>query len=135
MIFIILIFLIAIITAFGMLAFRTWELRTGKVSMQINDEQIIPQFSFRKFEKAVLYFAKHILQYIVLGIVKYWFIGFAKTKKWLAEKWPKIHIRLFDKKVIEVSDKKPSFIQKAIIESKVKIKVLKQKIHAEHEIK
>ena len=133
MVLTIIIFFIAILTAFGMLAFRAWEIRTNRVSVAEDMENIAPDISFRHVEKSMLYLTKHIVQGIVLTIVKYWFIATTKTKKWLEDKWPKVHA-LFQKKS-EPSDtlKKTSFFQRAILESQAKIKRIKEKVKKEHE--
>jgi hypothetical protein len=127
------IFFIAIISAFGMLTFRAWEIRTSRISIPEDGSQIVPDLSFRHVEKNMLYLTKHLVQSIVLVVVKYWFIITTKTKKWIADKWPKIHT-YFEGKTEGASElTKPSFFQKAILESKAKIKKIKEKVKREHE--
>ncbi|MEK7586240.1 MAG: hypothetical protein AAB477_03375 [Patescibacteria group bacterium] len=118
--------------AFGMLTFRAWEIRTTRVSIPENIEKIAPDLSFRHVEKSMLYLTKHLVQSIVLGLVKYWFIITTKSKKWIADKWPKIY-SYFEKKKDGASEPtKPSFFQKAILESKAKIKRIREKVEKEH---
>lgn len=132
MIFIVIIFFIAIITAFGVLAFRAWELRTGQTEVEIA-ESPVQQLSLRQIEKIMLYLLKHFIQGLVLVVVKYWFTTTTKISVWLKEKWPKVNA-IFKKKPQSTIPQKPSFVTKAVLESKSKIRRLKQKIREEHEI-
>jgi hypothetical protein len=132
MILLIVIFFIAIITAFGMLTFRAWEIRTDRVKITEKNKDPVPELYFRHVEKNIMHFAKHIIQWIVLTIVKYWLIITTKTKKWLGENWPKVH-RLFEKKELSNSPMRISFFRRAILESKSKISKLKEKIKEDHE--
>ncbi len=127
------IFLIAITTAFGMLAFRAWELRTGRVETGTFEEHTLPSFSFRQFERTMLYLAKHVIQWIVLFVVKHWFIFITKGKKWISEKWPKIHAYFEPKISDSPTPTKLSFVKRAVLESKAKIKHIKEKVKEEHE--
>jgi hypothetical protein len=126
----IIIFFVSIITAFTMLAFRAWELRTGKVQIPGSQEPAMPDFAFRHVEKNMLYLTKHIVQVIILTCAKYWFIFTTRTKKWISEKWPKIHAR-FEKKP-ETEKTETSFVGRAIIESRMKIKRMKERVKKEH---
>lgn len=129
----IIIFFIAIVTCFGMLAWKAWEIRTSRVAIEENSKIVLPDVPFRHVEKNMLYLAKHIIQSLLLVIVKYWFILTTKTKKWLADKWPKIH-DYFKKKPLVSGEVKPlSFVKRAIIESKTKIRRVKEKVIREHE--
>lgn len=129
----IIIFLTAITTAFGMLAFRAWELRTGRVNEGVFEEHTLPSFSFRQFERTMLYLAKHIIQWIVLFLAKQWFIIVTKAKKWVVEKWPKIHAYFEPKTQQSGTPTKLSFVKRAVLESKAKIKHIREKVKEEHE--
>lgn len=126
------ILIFALIGIYGMLSYSYGELRAG--SREETDSTPAPDASFRKIEKYVLYSLKHILQGIVLFSVKYWFILATKTRKFLSERWPKIHEKLMTKK--EVVEKPVSatkvFLKRAVAESKFKIKRIKDKVKAEH---
>jgi hypothetical protein len=128
----IILFFIAIVAAFGMLAFRAWEMRTGRVRIPEYQENRTSDLSFRQVEKNMLYLAKHMIQGIVLAIAKYWFIMTTRTKKWLSGKWPKIHERFVRKTNVASKTQAPSFIKRAILESKAKIKRVKEKVKREH---
>lgn len=132
MIYIVIIFLIAIITAYIVLAFRAWELRTGQAEKEIVDSPV-QHLSIRQIEKIMLYLLKYFIQGLVLTVVKYWFTTTTKVSIWLKEKFPKIN-SLFIKKPQNTNPQRPSFVTKALLESKSKIKRLKQKIREEHEI-
>ena len=132
MIFVVIIFFIAIITAYGMLAFRAWELRTGQVDERVVGSPV-QHLSLRQFEKIMLYLLKHFIQGVVLIVVKYWFISTTKIGLWVKEKWPKVN-QIFEKNPESTIPKKPSFVTKAVLESKSKIKRLKQKIREEHAV-
>ena len=132
MLFVVIIFFIAITTAFGMLSFRAWELRTGRVAPE-HVETGTFEFSFRNFEQVMLHYTKHIIQGFVLVVVKYWFIGVTRVKIWLMDKWPKVH-RIFQKKPKEPTPMKPTFFTKALMESKSKIKRIRQKVREDHNI-
>ncbi|HAE36323.1 MAG: hypothetical protein UR85_C0006G0011 [Candidatus Nomurabacteria bacterium GW2011_GWF2_35_66] len=131
---IIIIFFIAIILAFGMLIVRDWKLRTKRIIIIDEQDKFTPNLSFRYFEKIFLFLTKHIIQWIVLSSVKVWFLIVAKTKVLFQNKLPKIN-KLFKKKEGIFDSRKISFIQRAVIESKIKIKKVKEKIQKEHEDK
>ena len=115
-----------------MLTFRAWEIRTLRINPE-NIEPAVPEISFRHIEKSMLYFTKHIVQGIVLSVVKYWFIIITKTKKWISDNWPKMH-DYFKKKVVTSNETTtPSFFHRAVLESKAKIKRIKEKVKKEHE--
>ena len=133
MIITIIIFFIAILVAFGMLSFRAWQIRTSQIApVSENGESRGHELSFRQIEKNMLYLTKHIVQALVLTVAKYWFIFITKTKKWVMDKWPKVH-SLFQKKPSPEGPTKPSFIQRAVLESKSKIKRIKERVKEEHE--
>ncbi len=116
-----------------MLAFRAWEIRTARVSIPDNKDGVLPNLTFRHVEKSMLYLTKHVIQGVILTCVKYWYIGVTKTKKWISDKWPKIHSYFEKKEEVSSEPSKPSFFQKAILESKAKIKRIKEKVKNEHE--
>lgn len=126
----ILIFAISLIVVFGILIRSVRQIRAGK--RQLN-EDFTPDISFRKIEKYVLYYTKNIVQITVVTVVKYSMITALKTKKVVKEKWPTIHTkikRVFNKRE---AGEKPSFIQKAILESKTKIRRIKDKVKRDHQ--
>lgn len=128
----IIIFLVALIAAFGMLIYRAWEIRTNRLVIEEEKTAFTLELSFRYFEKIMLYLAKHIVQWIVLFIVKFWFLITTKTKIFLQNKWPKVH-NLFKKKEVTGTDsRKISFVERAVMESKIKIKKVKEKIKKDH---
>lgn len=129
----IIIFIISIFSIFIFLSFRVWEIKNGyKPSIANNKEAQIPHIPFRQIEKNMLYLTKHVAQWLVLVTVKYWFIGVIKVKKTINNKLPQI--RNFIKKRRENNkDKNISFFKRAVLESKFKIKRMKQKIREEIE--
>jgi len=127
---IIIIFFIAIIGAFGMLMFRAWEIRTSRL---IIDKTFTRELSFRYIEKITLFLVKHLIQWIILTSVKIWFLFVTKSKVLLQNKLPKVN-KLFHKKTTGDS-RKLSFVERAVMESKIKIKKIKEKIKKEHEKK
>jgi hypothetical protein len=128
----VIILIISIITALTVLYFRAWELRTGRTT---DTEKIVPvqHLTLRHLERIMLYLTKNVVQYIVLAIVKFWFIIVTKFKIWVKDKFPKLNSR-FNKTTDSPAPQKPSFIKKAVLESKSKIKRLKQKIREEHAV-
>jgi len=128
---IIILFFIVIISAFGMLSFRTWELKTSQIEKPENERKLMPEIYFRQVEKVVLYLAKHVIQWIVLAIVKYWFISTTKAKKWIGKNYPKI-TKIFRKKESTGENKKISFSKRARLELKAKIGRIKEKVKREH---
>ena len=133
MIISIIIFLVAIIAAFGMLLYRAWELRTNRMVIEDETTKFTPELSFRYIETIMLYIIKHVVQWIVLSVVKLWFLIVTKTKIFIQNKWPKVH-NLFKKKESPLADgRKISFVERAVIESKIKIKKVKEKIKQDHE--
>ena len=134
MIYFIIIFLIATATSLGVLSYRSWEIRNGNEIIAHKIENPISKISFRDLERMVAHLLKHYIQQIVLIVVKYWFILRIRTKKFIMEKWPKVY-KIFEKKPFDPNvPLKPSFFTKALLESKVKIKRLKQKIHEDHDM-
>lgn len=115
--------------------YRAWEIRTLRL---VNIEKMPDyshNFSFRNIERFVLYLIKSIVVGFVVTVVKYWFITVTKTKKWLQDKWPKIH-RLFEKKAMESEDgliKSYSFMRRTVLELRASIRRTKEKIRREHE--
>jgi len=116
-----------------MLLFRAWEIRTNRITIEEVKPKYTPELSFRRIEKIVLFLLKHLVQWIVLSSVKAWYTTTTKIKIWLQNKLPKIN-RFFHKKA-PTDSRKISFIQRAVIESKIKIKRAKEKIKKEHEEK
>ena len=117
---------------FGMLTYRAWEIRTLQFTPKSNTPNL-PDVSFRHIEKNMLYLTKHIIQAIVLTVVKYWFIITTKGKKWAMEKWPKVESYLKKKSQAVAKTTPPSFVKRAILESKTKIRRIKEKVKREHE--
>lgn len=128
----IIIFFIAITSAFGMLMFRAWEIRTSRIVIDENKEKFTPELSFKRFEKIFLFLAKHTIQWIVLSSVKVWYILITKIKVLFKNKLPKIN-KFFEKKTPITDSRKISFVERAIMESKIKIKKVKEKIKRDHE--
>lgn len=124
------IFILALASAFGMLFFRAWEIRTARVTIE-DHNKYTPRLHYRHVEKVALHLAKHIIQWIILSTVKTWFIAVTKSRIWIQNKLPKIHD--FFCKRNSADSRKISFLQRAIIESKIKIKRVKEKIKKEHE--
>lgn len=128
---VIIIFFIAIISLFGMLMFRAWEIKSGRIEKVISTRKIFPEIYFRHTEKIVLYLAKHTIQWVVLNVVKYWFIVLAKTKKWADRKLPQA--RIFFKNISGGNNKfKTFFSHKSVIELKSKIKHIREKVRRDH---
>ncbi len=113
-----------------MLAFRAWEIRTNRIVPE-RTERRTPEVSFRQVEKSMLYLTKHIVQGIVLTCAKYWFILTTKAKKWIVGKWPKAH-SLFKTNTPSTEPRSPSFVKRTVIESKAKIKRIKERVKREH---
>jgi hypothetical protein len=119
-----------------MLTFRAWELRTSRISNG-NSTSHMPSFWFRHVERNMLYLSKQVVQWLVLVVFKYWLITKAKTKKWLSENWPKVSKYFNFKKKGDhyngqANTMRISFAQRAIIESKLKIRKMREKIQEEH---
>jgi hypothetical protein len=134
MILYITIFFIATITAFIMLSFRAWEIKTSRRQIEEQDlRKHLPELSFRHVEKILLILTKHVIQSVVVSSVKVWFIFITKAKILIKNKLPKIN--KFFKKRISADSRKITFVQRAIIESKIKIKKVKEVIKKEHEEK
>jgi hypothetical protein len=129
---IIIIFFISILLVFGMLFFRTWEINNSHVLKPEAPKKVIPEIYFRQIEKIMLYLTKHVVQWIVLVVVRYWFIISTKTKKWVCKNLPKVN-KYFKKAPKEIDDKRISFVKRAVIESKIKIRRIKEKVRKEHE--
>ncbi|MES2931039.1 MAG: hypothetical protein V4665_04645 [Patescibacteria group bacterium] len=122
------IFFIAIITAFGMLAFRSWEVRTGRIAMPEESRSMrMPDIPFRQIERSMLYLTTYIVQIFVFEIVEWWFIITTRTRKWIAKTWPR-----FSTNKEPSSQIRPSFVGRAVRESKIKIRKIKERVKKEH---
>ncbi len=55
-------------------------IKNSKVEDPIILRKIVPEIYFRQIEKIMLYLTKHIVQWLILISVKYWFIVLAKVK-------------------------------------------------------
>lgn len=116
-----------------MLSFQVWKIKMNKIV--IPENKIDSRISFRHLEKIMLYLAKHIIQWIVLVVVKYWLIFTTKISKWVKEKaTPKIR-KILGYKVLNENNelvlKRNSFVKRAVLESKAKIRKMKEKIKEE----
>lgn len=125
----ILIFIISTISLVGMLWYRAWEIKNNEGNLEIY-RKLPPEIYFRQIEKIMLYLTKHAVQWVILIVVKYWFTLTTKTQKWVQKNSPRIH-KFFEKK----ETNKKTFVGKAILESKIKIRKVKEKIKKEHEDK
>lgn len=114
-----------------MLFYRVWEIKTSRIILKEKNENYLPKLSLKEVEKIALYMIKHIIQSVVIFIIKSWLLFITKTKIWIQNNSPKIH-KFFQKKTCTDS-RKISFVERAIIESKIKIKKVKEKIKKEHE--
>lgn len=128
---VVIIFSISIIIALGMLLFRAWEIRTARVVVE-EPKKHIPELSFRRVEKIILFLIKHLIQWIILSSVKVWYKFTAKVRIFIQNKLPKIN-KFFCKKQSCSDSRKISFVERAVMESKIKIKKVKEKIKKEHE--
>ena len=133
MILVIIIFFIAIFGAFGMLLFRAWEIRTLRFNTEEEIQVTRKGLSFRDIEKIILFTVKHVIQGIVLFFVKVWFLMITKIKFWIQNKLPKVN-KFFQKKP-STDSRKISFVERAVLESRIKIKRVKERIKKEHEEK
>jgi hypothetical protein len=135
MLIIIIIFLIAITSLFGMMMFRAWEIKKVEVKNPLPIRKMVPEIYFRRVERIMLYLTKHIIEWIVLMVVKYYFILSTKSKMWVEKNWPRFY-NFFNKKTNKDTEpEKNSFFRKAILESKVKIQKIKENVRKEHEKK
>jgi len=128
------IFIVSTISLFGMLWYRAWEIQTKGVSNFNPQRNIPPEIYFRQIEKIMLYLTKHAVQWIVLFVAKYWFIIAAKANNWVTKNLPKIN-KFFTKKEKGQDPTKRTFVERAILESKIKIKRVKERVKKEQEEK
>jgi len=115
-----------------MIMYRAWEIKTSRLEAESPRRKILPEIYFRQVEKIMLYLTKHLVQWIVLSVVKYWFILSTKTKKYIVKNLPKIHT-FFKKKSKTLNQKKNTFMRRAILESRTKIRRIKEKVKKDHE--
>lgn len=123
----------AIFIAFGMVTFRTWKIKTDRIDAPLETEPKNPKISFRHVEKILLYLAKHLFLFIVLSAARYWYLITTKLNKWIIENWPKVY-RIFVKKSDNLQANKKSFISRVVLESKIKMKRIKEKIKQDHKL-
>lgn len=121
-----------------MLAFRDWEIRTLGIETHKNAESPIPHLTFRQIEKNMLHLTKNILQATIVTLARYWFIVATKTDKKIQEKWPRVYALFTKKELPPNTEVKLTFFRKAMLESKAKIRRVREAVrkeHAESEIK
>ncbi len=134
MIFFIIVFVIAIITAFIVLDYRVWQMRNSQEVVVFEVKNPASHITLRKIELGILHFLKYCMQKVIIISAKYWFLATAKSKKFISERWPKIH-SIFQKKTVIPSEiQQPSFFAKALMESKIKVRHLRKKIKEDHAI-
>ena len=126
----IIIFLVSIISLFGILAYQAEKIRKSKIEKPPKEKNFLPIVYFRQVEKIVLYWVKRWIQWLILTIVKYWTILVEESKKIVNKKLPKT--KEFFKK-LKRKRNNGAFFRKAKIESKFKIKRLREKIKKEYE--
>lgn len=132
MTYLIIIFFVSLAIAFMMLNYSAWQVKNGERGKERTWMLVFPPI--RHIEKYLLYFLKHFIQKVILFCVKYWFLFITKIKKWIIENWPKIKNRFSKNKKEEIYPKSPSFLRRAVFESKVKIKRIRQKIKEENDL-
>jgi hypothetical protein len=114
--------------------FRAWEMSKVEVENPLPTRKIIPEIYFRHVEKIMLYLTKHIIQWVILVAAKYYFILSTKGKKWIKDNLPKIY-KFLKNKTNETQPENNSFFRRAVLESRVKIRKVKEKVKREHEEK
>jgi hypothetical protein len=131
---IIILFFIAIILALVMLYYRAWQIETLRVLPETPPHKLIPEMYFRHVEKILLNLAKYLVQWIVLAVVKYWFIIYTRVKKWGVKNWPKDYNLFRSKeKETDANPQKYTFAQRAKLELQAKIRHTKEKVRRQHE--
>jgi|GEM_PF-975326 len=128
---IIILFIIATILALTMLSFRAWQIETMRIDKPVSSQDLLPKIYFRHLEKNMLHLTKYIIQWIILVSVKYWYILLTKTTIWMKKNWPKIS-NFLKRKSIDINQQRNSFVRRAVYESRVKIKRIKEKVIKEH---
>jgi hypothetical protein len=131
MTYVILIFLLSISWATGMIFYKSWQIKNQKINGQKINLLFLPEIPFRHLEKNILHFTKKIVQESLFFSVKYWFIFVDKTKKWFNNKKPKIQNFFSIKKKENNKSYRQSFFKKALIESRAKIKHIRDKVREE----
>jgi len=114
-----------------MLSFRAWEIKTLQTEPGISQRKLVPELYFRHVEKIMLHLVKYLIQWIVVMVVKYWFIIYTKTKMWAVKNWPKIY-NLFKRKEDDANPQKYTFMERARLELKAKIRHTKEKVRQAH---
>ena len=114
-----------------MIMFRAWRIDKAEELSSLPTRKIVPEVYFRHIEQIGLYLAKYIIQSIVFIVMKYWFIALTKIKKWIGKSLPKLY-HFFYKKTESVEPQNDSFFRKAVLESKIKIRKIKENVRREH---
>lgn len=127
---VIIIFLVSISFLFGMLFYQAWKIKKSKVEKPPKSSKFLPDIYFRQVEKIMLYWMKKGIQWLILMTVKYWTILVEENKKVINKKFPQI--KTFFKKIRRKRGH-GDFIHKAMIESRFKIKRIREKVKKEYE--
>ncbi len=124
---VIIIFLVSIAFLFGMLFYQAWEIKEEKIERPARDKNFLPALYFRQIEKIMLYWTKRGIQWMILMTVKYWTILVEENKKIINKKFPQI------KTFFKRRRNHGNFIHRAMIESKFKIKRVREKVKKEYQ--
>ncbi len=127
---VIIIFLVSIAFLFGMLFYQAWEIKQGKIERPSKNKNFLPALYFRQIEKIMLYWTKRGIQWLILVTVKYWTILVEENKKIINKKFPQI--KTFFKKLKQRRNH-GDFIHRAMIESRFKIKRVREKVKKEYQ--
>lgn len=130
MILMVIIFLISTIFLLGMVFHQAQRIRDSKIEKPPKEKSFLPVVYFRQVEKIMLYWIKRGVQWVILIVVKYWTILIEESKKIINSKFPKV--KAFFKKQRKRRNQN-AFFKKAKIESKFKIRRLREKIKKEYE--
>lgn len=122
----IIIFILTTMVLVSMLYYRAWQIDKMGQDNFGTQRKLPPELYFRHIEKIMLYLTKYAVQWVILSGAKGWFKIKAKTNKWIQKNSPKIH-KFFEKK----ESTKKTFVGKAILESKIKIRRIKERIERE----
>jgi hypothetical protein len=113
-----------------MLFYQAWEIKQGKIERPSKNKNFLPALYFRQIEKIMLYWTKRGIQWLILVTVKYWTILVEENKKIINKKFPQI--KTFFKKLKQRRNH-GDFIHRAMIESRFKIKRVREKVKKEYQ--
>jgi hypothetical protein len=123
----IIIFLISVIACFGMLFYKSWQIRVGHAEMTEKKERaVVSALTFVSLKNSMLYYAKRLSHIAIILVLRFWVWMTHSVSKLIQSKLPKIE---------DGDGKTNSQFLKTISTYKNRIKRMRERIKEKEETK